>query len=181
MRPIHSRQIVALDSWSDLLGCHVGVRADVLRGMPVGIPAWQAKRLLHGALDKVHHLRRRPPVALLAQPLFEVFFETVGGLQIVRQRADFAPRSRAGPSFGSTAQPPRLARTMPPARGAMAKPALRRVSRRSAKLGFLRCCRRKNIYPNIVGWRGADSSSAASPRIPRDVLWIPTGAESAPA
>ena len=28
--------------------------------MPVGIPAWQAKRLLHGALHKVHHLRRRP-------------------------------------------------------------------------------------------------------------------------
>ena len=38
-----------IDPWSDLLGCHVGVRADVLRGMPVGIPAWQAKRLLHGA------------------------------------------------------------------------------------------------------------------------------------
>ena len=35
-------------SWSDLLGCHVGVRADVPRGMPVRIPAWQAKRLLHG-------------------------------------------------------------------------------------------------------------------------------------
>jgi hypothetical protein len=62
MRLIHSRQIVALELWSDLLGCHVGVRADVLRGMPVGIPAWQAKRLLHGALDKVHHLRRRPLV-----------------------------------------------------------------------------------------------------------------------
>ena len=46
MRHIHSEQLVALDSWSDLLGCHVGVRADVLRGMPVGIPAWQAKRLL---------------------------------------------------------------------------------------------------------------------------------------
>jgi hypothetical protein len=28
--------------------------------MPVGIPAWPAKRPLHGALDKVHHLRRRP-------------------------------------------------------------------------------------------------------------------------
>ena len=27
------------DPWSDLLGCHVGVRADVIRGMPVGIPA----------------------------------------------------------------------------------------------------------------------------------------------
>ena len=39
---------------------HAGVRADVVRGMPVGIPAWQAKRLLHAALDKVHHLRRRP-------------------------------------------------------------------------------------------------------------------------
>ena len=151
------------------------------RHIQLGLIARTCFRSSHGALDKVHHLRRRPPVALLAQPLFEVFFETVGGLQIVRQRADFAPRSRAGPSFGSTAQPPRLARTMPPARGAMAKPALRRVSRRSAKLGFLRCCRRKNIYPNIVGWRGADSSSAASPRIPRDVLWIPTGAESAPA
>jgi hypothetical protein len=53
MRLIHSELIVALDSWSDLLGCHVGVRADVPRGMSVGIPAWQAKRLLHGALDKV--------------------------------------------------------------------------------------------------------------------------------
>jgi hypothetical protein len=53
------------EPWSDLLGCHVGVRADVLRGMPVGIPAWQAKRLLHGALDKVHHLRRRPLTDLL--------------------------------------------------------------------------------------------------------------------
>jgi hypothetical protein len=31
MRLTHSRQIVALDPWSDLLGCHVGVRADVLR------------------------------------------------------------------------------------------------------------------------------------------------------
>ena len=60
MRLIHYGPIIALDSWSDLLGCHVGVRADVLRGMPVGIPAWQAKRLLHGALDKMHHLRRRP-------------------------------------------------------------------------------------------------------------------------
>jgi hypothetical protein len=60
MRFIHSGLIVALDSWSDLLGCRAGVRADVLRGMPVGIPAWQAKRLLHGALDKVRHLRRRP-------------------------------------------------------------------------------------------------------------------------
>src|ERR1035441_3387751 len=49
MRLIHSRQIVALEPWSDLLGCHVGVRADVIRGMPVGIPAWQAKRLLHSA------------------------------------------------------------------------------------------------------------------------------------
>ncbi|MGA9625937.1 MAG: hypothetical protein WBQ65_15795, partial [Bryobacteraceae bacterium] len=35
----------------DLSGCHVGVRADVLRGMQVGIPAWQAKRLLHGGTD----------------------------------------------------------------------------------------------------------------------------------
>ena len=52
MRLIHSGLIVALDSWSDLLGCHVGVRADVVQGMPVGIPAWQVKRLLHGALDK---------------------------------------------------------------------------------------------------------------------------------
>jgi hypothetical protein len=59
---IYSRQIVALEPWSDLLDCHVGVRADVLRGMPVGIPAWQAKRLLHGTLDKVRHLSRRPPV-----------------------------------------------------------------------------------------------------------------------
>jgi ribosomal protein S21 len=42
----------------------------------------------------------------------------------------------------------------------MAKPALRRVSRRSAKLGFLRCCRRKNIYPNLVGRRGAESAPA---------------------
>jgi hypothetical protein len=58
MRPIHSRLIVVLDPWSDLLGCHIGVRADVLRPMPVGIPAWQAKRLLHGALDKAHNLRR---------------------------------------------------------------------------------------------------------------------------
>jgi hypothetical protein len=40
---------VVRHSWSDLLGCHVGVRADVIRGMPVGIPAWPAKRLLHGA------------------------------------------------------------------------------------------------------------------------------------
>jgi hypothetical protein len=39
------RNAPALEPWSDLLGCHVGVRADVLRG----IPAWQAKRLLHGA------------------------------------------------------------------------------------------------------------------------------------
>jgi DNA primase len=31
--------------------------------MPVGIPAWQAKRLLHGALDTVHHLRRGPLLA----------------------------------------------------------------------------------------------------------------------
>jgi hypothetical protein len=60
MRLIHSRQIVALGPWSDLLGCHVGVRADVFWGMPAGIPAWQAKRLLHGALHKMHHLRRRP-------------------------------------------------------------------------------------------------------------------------
>jgi hypothetical protein len=44
--------------WSDLLGCHVGVRADVLRGMPVGIPARKVKRLLHGALDKAPHLLR---------------------------------------------------------------------------------------------------------------------------
>ena len=29
--------------------------------MPAGIPAWQAKRLLHGALDNAHHLRRGPP------------------------------------------------------------------------------------------------------------------------
>src|ERR1019366_9869822 len=60
MRIIHSGLIVALNSWSDLLGCHAGVRAGVLRGMPAGIPTWQAKSLLHGALDKVHHLRRRP-------------------------------------------------------------------------------------------------------------------------
>ena len=58
MRPIHSRPIVVLDPWSDLLGCHAGVRADVLRPMPVEIPAWQAKRPLHGALDKAHNLRR---------------------------------------------------------------------------------------------------------------------------
>jgi len=51
MRLIHSRQIVALDAWSDLLGCHAGVRAGVLRGMPVGILAWQAKRLLHGEME----------------------------------------------------------------------------------------------------------------------------------
>jgi beta-glucosidase len=48
MRLIYSRPI---DPWSDLLGCHVGVGADVVRGMPVGIPAWQATRLLHGAWD----------------------------------------------------------------------------------------------------------------------------------
>ncbi len=35
MRLIHSGLIVALNSWSDLLGCHVGVRADVLRGVLV--------------------------------------------------------------------------------------------------------------------------------------------------
>jgi hypothetical protein len=46
------------DPWSDLLGCHVGVRADVLRGMPVGIPAWQAKRLRHGALDQLRLSRK---------------------------------------------------------------------------------------------------------------------------
>jgi hypothetical protein len=61
MRLIHSGLIVALDLWSDLLGCHAGVRAGVLRRMPAGIPAWQAKRLLHGTLDKVRHLSRRPP------------------------------------------------------------------------------------------------------------------------
>jgi acetylornithine deacetylase/succinyl-diaminopimelate desuccinylase-like protein len=35
--------------WSDLSGCHVGVLADVLRRMPVRIPAWQAQPPLHGA------------------------------------------------------------------------------------------------------------------------------------
>src|ERR1035441_8227022 len=71
---IHSRQIVALDPWSDPLDRHVGVRADVIRGMPVGIPAWQAERLLHGALDKVRHLSRSP---LGLQP--RGFFPGCGG------------------------------------------------------------------------------------------------------
>jgi hypothetical protein len=30
MRLILSRQLVALDPWSDLSGCHVGVRDDVI-------------------------------------------------------------------------------------------------------------------------------------------------------
>jgi hypothetical protein len=39
----------ALHPWSDLPGCHAGVLAGVPRRMPVGIPAWQAGRPLHGA------------------------------------------------------------------------------------------------------------------------------------
>jgi hypothetical protein len=39
---------------------HVGVRASVVRGMPVGIPAWQAKRPLHGA-PPTHDLFWTPP------------------------------------------------------------------------------------------------------------------------
>jgi hypothetical protein len=51
MRLIHSGLIVALETWSDLLGCHVGVRADVLRGMPVGIPAWQGVLGMSSSLE----------------------------------------------------------------------------------------------------------------------------------
>jgi hypothetical protein len=38
------------NQWSDLSGCHAGILADVLPGMPVRIPAWQPGRPLHGAL-----------------------------------------------------------------------------------------------------------------------------------
>jgi hypothetical protein len=38
--PIYSRPIVVLRPWSDLSGCSVGILADVLRRMPVPIPAW---------------------------------------------------------------------------------------------------------------------------------------------
>jgi hypothetical protein len=46
-----ARNAPALDPWSDLLGCHVGVRADVLRGMPVGIPAWQGVLGMSSSLE----------------------------------------------------------------------------------------------------------------------------------
>jgi hypothetical protein len=46
--------------WSGLSGCHVGVLADVLREMPARIPAWQAKRLLHGTLTEARYVRRTP-------------------------------------------------------------------------------------------------------------------------
>jgi len=48
-----SHPIIGLHTWSDLSGCHVGVLADVLRRMPVRIPAWQVARPLHGAPDQV--------------------------------------------------------------------------------------------------------------------------------
>jgi hypothetical protein len=46
----------------------LGVLADVLRGKPARIPAWQARGPLYGTLDNAHHLRRRPlAVSLIRQ------------------------------------------------------------------------------------------------------------------
>ena len=47
-------------------------------GMPVAMPAWQAKRLLHGALDIVHHLRRRPLASFHGKGRCELTAEPVG-------------------------------------------------------------------------------------------------------
>jgi hypothetical protein len=37
--------------WSDLSGCHVGVLADVLWGMPAGMPAWQGVLGMSSSLE----------------------------------------------------------------------------------------------------------------------------------
>jgi len=127
-------------------------------------------RSSHGALDKVHHWRRRPPVALLAQPLFGGLLRNRGAFRSSASAPIRSP-SRAGPSFGSTAQPPRLRAPCRPPGARWRSPRWKGIEA-FRKAGISRGAAAKEHLSQYSGLRGADSSSAASPRIPRDVLWI---------
>jgi hypothetical protein len=51
MRLMDSHPIIGLPTWSDLSGCHVGVLADVLWGMPAGMPAWRGVLGMSSSLE----------------------------------------------------------------------------------------------------------------------------------